>query len=429
MFVRLRGRRLAAVHTAAAVLVLAAGPPAHVPAAARTAAPDPSPPAATPLQPVRAIRLVPLWSVGGEDSAVLFGRVVAVAVDDGGDLLVLDGQLGRVEAFSPEGDHLGTIIRPGEGPGEVRMPVAMTVLADGSVAVLDRFPARLVRVRSDGTPLATVDVEAVRAPGSGHLVGQALAAAGEDLVVAAAHNADGMRTSVKLLARFAPDGHELVRLREVRAPIDRERPTCTDHDFLNPFAGTWCVDRQGRAWFPPDPFRYAIDVIGADGRTGMVAAREYRSRERTERERLRVSSLIDAHLAGLRDRTEVSIDDREPAVADLQCGPDGVIWVEHGHSRYRQPAGVLLTCDTFDAEGRWLQEVVVLADGDPEFDSVRLLGDGRAIVIRNHRFNRWADQAWHPVRIGEEAPAGAMEIVCCRAESAPLPDGLPATGR
>ena len=403
------------------LLAIAVFPLALAPASSRAATPAPASPAAVPLHPARTVRLVPLWSAGGEDSEILFGRVVAVAVGEAGGIFVLDGQLGRVEAFSPAGDHLRPVVRPGEGPGEVRMPVAMTILADGSLVVLDRFPARLVRVRTDGTPLATVDLEAVRPPGSGPLAGLALAAAGDGLVVAAAHNADGMRTAVKLLARFAPDGRELVRLREARTPIDRAHPTCSDHEFLSPFAGTWCVDGRGRVWFPPDPFRYALEVIAADGSTAAVAARGYRPRERTGRERLRVAALIDAHLGGLRDRTEVSIDDREPAIADLQCGPDGLVWAEHGHSRHRQPAGVLLTYDTFDDRGRWLQQVVVLADGDPEHDSVRLLGDGRALVIRNHRFNRWADQAWHPVRAGDDAPTGAMEIVCCRVEDAPPP--------
>jgi len=391
-------------------------------AVAATLVPPPARAAGTPgqpLQPPGQVRLVPEWAVGGEDSEVFFGMVVAAAADAAGDLYVLDSQLARVEVFSPAGDHLRTVVQRGEGPGEARAPTDLCLLDDGTVVVLDRFPARLVRVRGDGTPVSTVELEPARAPGSGRLAGFAVAGCGDAVVVAGGHNADQMQRSVKLLARFGLDGRELGRLREASTPIDRAHPALTDREFLDPFSGAWAVGPGGCVYFPADPDRYVIAALGPGGDVVREVSREYRPRPRTGRELRRLAALIDAHLAGLRDRTRVTIDTVEPAVAALQCDDRGVLWVEHGHSRHDLPPGVLLRLDTFDAEGRWLREVHLLADGDPEFDRVLLLGDGRALLVRNGQLARWADHAWHPVSVGEDGPAGPLAIVSCRLQEVP----------
>jgi hypothetical protein len=97
---------------------------------------------------------VAIWSLSGDttDSGLTVARVGGLllpdsgwvvepdglAVDaDGGRIYVLDELGPRLLVFSLRGDLIGEIGRPGEGPGEYEMPVAVDVDPDGVVWVVD----------------------------------------------------------------------------------------------------------------------------------------------------------------------------------------------------------------------------------------------------------------------------------------------------
>lgn len=81
-------------------------------------------------------------TVGALDGnpAYVFGEIQDLAVDDAGNIYVLDGQERNVRVFGPNGSHKQTVGRPGSGPGEYRAPKAVLVHHD-SLLVLD--PANL----------------------------------------------------------------------------------------------------------------------------------------------------------------------------------------------------------------------------------------------------------------------------------------------
>jgi hypothetical protein len=66
-----------------------------------------------------------------------FGDVAGVAFDAEGNMYVFDGQSSRVVMVDPTGAFVREIGQPGEGPGELRMPMGFTVLRDGSVVIAD----------------------------------------------------------------------------------------------------------------------------------------------------------------------------------------------------------------------------------------------------------------------------------------------------
>lgn len=83
--------------------------------------------------------LVPELSIGlleGED-AYLLGSVRGFDVDDDGRIYVVDGQAQDVRVFSPDGEHIVTIGRGGEGPGEFGRPDYVRVTADHRIVVRD----------------------------------------------------------------------------------------------------------------------------------------------------------------------------------------------------------------------------------------------------------------------------------------------------
>jgi DNA-binding beta-propeller fold protein YncE len=75
-------------------------------------------------------------ALDGEDWET-FGEIEGLAFDEAGNLYVFDRQSSRVVVVDPQGVFLREIGQPGEGPGELRMPVTFTVLRDGTVIVAD----------------------------------------------------------------------------------------------------------------------------------------------------------------------------------------------------------------------------------------------------------------------------------------------------
>jgi hypothetical protein len=80
-----------------------------------------------------------LFSVGKEDGqdTEVFSFVPSVAFDAQGNLYVVDRDNARVQVFGPDGRFLRQIGQKGQGPGELGLPLGVTILADGRVAVFD----------------------------------------------------------------------------------------------------------------------------------------------------------------------------------------------------------------------------------------------------------------------------------------------------
>lgn len=84
-----------------------------------------------------------------------FGFVSDVQFGPSGEIIVLDRQGAVVRVYDPGGRHLRSFGKPGEGPGEFRLPRSL-VVTDSTVTVLDEVLRRFVRFRMDGTHLETV---------------------------------------------------------------------------------------------------------------------------------------------------------------------------------------------------------------------------------------------------------------------------------
>ena len=73
-----------------------------------------------------------------DESAYLFGRIVGLAVDSEGRILVADSRPSSVAVFSLDGEWLGSIGREGKGPGEYIGVRGVFVSPSDSVYVMDR---------------------------------------------------------------------------------------------------------------------------------------------------------------------------------------------------------------------------------------------------------------------------------------------------
>jgi hypothetical protein len=75
-----------------------------------------------------------------------------VGADRDGRIYVLDRTGGRVLVFGQAGRMVGTLGRPGAGPGEFSDPVALAVSAEGDVAAYDYATGGVVRWAAGGGP-------------------------------------------------------------------------------------------------------------------------------------------------------------------------------------------------------------------------------------------------------------------------------------
>lgn len=103
------------------------------------------------------LALDPLWTVGDTPSTAL-GRVGDVAFAPDGRVLILDEQAREVRVLDADGTPLGTVGRPGQGPGEIAGAQELEVGPAGELAVLDYRNLRLTLWDAQGTFLRSAPV-------------------------------------------------------------------------------------------------------------------------------------------------------------------------------------------------------------------------------------------------------------------------------
>lgn len=102
-----------------------------------------------------------VFAVGRENGAAheTFGIVAGVAFDASDNLYVLDRQASRIMVYDRTGRFIRQIGKPGEGPGELMVPVQLAIGGDGTVVVSDMGRPGYSLFRPDGTFLRNVVME------------------------------------------------------------------------------------------------------------------------------------------------------------------------------------------------------------------------------------------------------------------------------
>jgi sugar lactone lactonase YvrE len=84
-----------------------------------------------------------------------FGRIDGMAVAEDGSIYVLDAQASAIRVYAPDGAHVRSFGRSGEGPGELKQPAGMAFLSDGRLLVRDPGNARINVYSPTGESLTT----------------------------------------------------------------------------------------------------------------------------------------------------------------------------------------------------------------------------------------------------------------------------------
>jgi DNA-binding beta-propeller fold protein YncE len=146
-----------------------------------------------------------LGDIDTADGNFAFNSPGDLAVDEAGNVYILDSGNRRIQVFGPEGRYIRTIGRKGQGPGEFSDPRSLDIDRQGRLVVLDDAQKRLQIftpagevLRSVRTPSFGFGVDTMRLLGSGAMVIRTIVGFGMP------GQSRGGRPS-KLLKRLGPD--------------------------------------------------------------------------------------------------------------------------------------------------------------------------------------------------------------------------------
>jgi hypothetical protein len=84
------------------------------------------------------------------ESWEIFGSIPSIQAAHDGTIYVLDSQALEIRAFRPDGSYLATLVRPGQGPGEIRAANGMLLGPDGTLWVQDHGARAIIGISPEG---------------------------------------------------------------------------------------------------------------------------------------------------------------------------------------------------------------------------------------------------------------------------------------
>ena len=288
----------------------------------------------------------PTLTLGGEEQgpeAFFTVRESTVGVDSAGRIYVLDADGHRLLVFDDDGNHLRTLGREGEGPGEISWAFGLTVKPDGTALIDDIGRGSVHGFDPEGMSLET-DEELV--PNNRRIWG------GDGFYSAISTiEDDGML--YRFLRVVGADTTELARLRSSATGIVELESCGIALSGMSPLFAAGVV---WDAWRDRAAARvgtaYQVDVFEGTTRVAsyrravepVEADRDLAKRELGEGMRMMTS-------AGVRECEWDEVVEKRgfaelvPAIRTLRVGPDGRIWVSRGGPRPEPTPTDILAAD------------------------------------------------------------------------------------
>jgi hypothetical protein len=101
--------------------------------------------------PAISIKLIrTIGDIETTDENLAFNGPADIALDETGNIYILDSRNHRIQKFSSELNYLATFGRRGQGPAEFNFPQSISVDSNGMICVLDGYQKRIQLLTPDG---------------------------------------------------------------------------------------------------------------------------------------------------------------------------------------------------------------------------------------------------------------------------------------
>jgi len=352
------------------------------------------------------------WRAGGdEEDDILFGVLRDIAIDDKGNIYLLDVQLNQLHVFDRDGNFVRAIGREGEGPGEFRRPSGAFITPEGKIAVVQSMPGKVVLLNTDGTPAG--DLGGAASADGGMRMYWAAGRAGNNVVLGTndfSRGDNGLKFHNKLRL-MDTKGTEKALLYEKSGTRDMAN---MGMDEKQSFRMPWTSGRDGRVYLADDFDAYRVNVYSPAGALERVIEREYTPRKRSAKEMEENKPRAMMRTDRGTQQINVTASPTDPAVLRMFARDDGTLWVLSGHGGFSNPKGTFVTFDVFDAKGHFTQQVAIKAEGDFARDGIQVVGD-HLFVLREFRAAQVAMMGGdEKADKKEEVEAEPMSVACYR---------------
>ena len=361
----------------------------------------------------RTVEYQEMWRTDPYSEDYLMGNIRDVVVDTGGNFYFLDSQLQEVFKFDPAGFYIDTIAHEGEGPGELSQVWQMAFWPPNSLILPQGFPARVNRLDTDGTPLDELRI--YRNEGDDAQASmQELKAAGEFAVVSGSiftFSPDGGR-SINWIGVIDRDGTVLHEFGSKERELSSD-PMHHVFDETESFWDwtRWALSEDGHVFRAPSREEWLIEEYDLDGNLVSTMRRDIRARPRTEAETEEMKGRQSFIFNGRKAEVTYKLLDTEPPINGLTV-IDDQLWVVHNPVEGELPENVWRRISVVSLDGELIEELDLKIMHDPDLDTVRLLPDGRLMVIENGAAAIQMMQAAFGIEVDEEQlDAGPPEIV------------------
>jgi hypothetical protein len=187
-------------------------------------------------------------------------------------------------------------------------------------------------------------------------------------------------------------------------------------DFANPvvdetkgFRPTWALGKDGLVYAVTTFGEYAIHVWKPDGTPVRVQSRAFDHLARTPQEieeqksRFVIRGPIDP---------KIVVSDYHPDIRSMFPRDDGSLWVLTSRGMKSADENTLGTFDVFDREGRFVRQVTMTGQGDPDEDLYFLTGDRVFVVTQYVSASRSMFGNSGPEGAEDEDNLVPMEVIC-----------------
>ncbi len=337
-------------------------------------------PAEPPL--VETWTLEEVWRIDAEDpDAPLMGVPKGGLVAPSGEFMLLDYQLSQVLVLSPEGEFVKTLSREGEGPGELNKPGSMFMVSDSILGIVQFYPAKIIQLLLDGTPLSTI-----QPAGGDAFWNQAKIANGAIFVTGSVTDystpSGSKRPTRHFLSRISDEGETLHTFREKTVVTDWNNPL---HDEAKSFfsGNIWDICADGTLVIATNRDQYRLEFISAEGKLLRVIERPFTPHLRTKEELADLKEGISYYTDGKKMDVKCRFLPNDGAIAGIDVHDDGTIWITSCYGKRNLPPGIARRYDVFEADGTFRSEVQIAFDYDSERDGFNVMEDGSFLYLQN----------------------------------------------